>query len=99
MNDISQLGIKKAINNQKLLILFFSKPKNFCFIIFDKEEPANQLLKKRTLNIKGHEVEVKKVTAKPETGGMPGGYGGYVGYEYGGYGGGYGGYGGYWTPF
>merc|ERR1712020_170643 len=50
-----------------------SEPKNFCFITFDKEEPANALLKKGTLTIQGQEVEVKKVTVKPETMMMRGG--------------------------
>merc|ERR1712029_931407 len=54
-----------------------SEPKNFCFVTFDKEESANALLKKGTVVVNGQEVEVKKVTIKPETmmmrGGMRGG--------------------------
>ena len=37
-----------------------SEPKNFCFITFDKEESANELLKKGTLTIEGQEVFAKK---------------------------------------
>ena len=33
-----------------------SEPKNFCFITFDKEESANQMIQKGTLNIEGQEV-------------------------------------------
>ena len=83
-----------------------SEPKNFCFVTFDKEEPANMLLKKGTLTVAGQEVEVKKVTVKPDNGmmmrggmgrgGMRGGRGG--GGWMGGYGGDWG-YGGGWGPY
>jgi len=33
-----------------------SEPKNFCFVTFDKEEPANALLKKGTVVVEGQEV-------------------------------------------
>jgi len=86
-----------------------SEPKNFCFITFDKEEPANQLLSRGTVNVSGQDVEIKKVTVKPNDGmggggrgGMRGGMGGghRGGWGGGGYGGGWdggygGGYGGY----
>jgi squid-like protein len=58
--------------------------KNFCFVTFEKEEPAKRLLKEGTVTIGTHELEIKKVTPKPD--GMRGGRGG---------GGGRGGYGGY----
>ena len=38
-----------------------SEPKNFCFITYDKEESANQLLKKGSVTVEGQEVEIKKV--------------------------------------
>ena len=90
----------------------FDKQKNerktFCFITFDKEETAKTLLKEGTVTIKGHELEIKKVTPKGNDargggyGGRGGGRGG--GQQWGGYGGGqqwggygdqYGGWGGY----
>lgn len=77
--------------------------KNFCFITFDKEETAKKLLKEGTVNIQGHELEIKKVN--PPNKGMQGGFGGGGrgggrGGQHGGFGGpggwgGYGGYGGY----
>ena len=39
-----------------------SEPKNFCFITYDKEESANQLLKKGSVTVEGQEVEIKKVS-------------------------------------
>jgi len=73
-----------------------SEPKNFCFITFDKEESANQLLSKGTVNVSGQEVEIKKVTVKTD-GGMGGGgrggmRGGMRGGGQGGWGGGQGGW-------
>lgn len=58
-----------------------NEPKNFCFVTYEKEETANQLLKKASVNIKGQEVEIKKVTVKSDgrggmRGGMRGGAGG-----------------------
>lgn len=90
----------------------FDKQKNerktFCFITFDKEEPAKTLLKEGTVTIKGHELEIKKVTPKGNDSrggfGGRGGRGGGQGQQWGGYGGGqqwggygdqYGGWGGY----
>merc|ERR1719295_818426 len=40
--------------------------KNFCFITFEKEESAKQLLKAGTTIVNGVELEVKKVTPKPD---------------------------------
>ena len=73
--------------------------KNFCFITFEKEDSAKQLLKVGSTVINGVELEVKKVTPKPDprTMGMMGmgrgGRGGFGGYDY------YGGYGGYGDPY
>ena len=36
-------------------------PKNFCFITFDKEEPARQLVFKGTTTLKGHQLVVSRV--------------------------------------
>merc|ERR1711988_1153127 len=87
-----------------------SERKNFCFITYEREDVAKKLLKEGTVYINGHEMEVKKVTPKPQFpggmdpsqmymmgGGGRGGYGGGPG-QWGGpggqWGGGYGGYGG-----
>ena len=40
--------------------------KNFCFITFEKEDCAKQLLKAGSTVINGVELEVKKVTPKPD---------------------------------
>jgi len=40
--------------------------KNFCFITFEKEESAKQLLKAGCTTINGVDLEVKKVTPKPD---------------------------------
>jgi len=40
--------------------------KNFCFITFEKEESAKQLLKAGSTTVNGVELEVKKVTPKPD---------------------------------
>jgi len=72
-------------------------PKNFCFVTFDKEEPAKQLVMKGFTSIKGHQVIVSRVT--PKDGGRGGfmgrgrGRGGGYGFNAA-YGGGYPGYGG-----
>ncbi|QQP57977.1 RNA-binding protein squid [Caligus rogercresseyi] len=50
--------------------------KNFCFITFEKEEPAKRLLKEGTVTLKGSELEIKKVTPKPDIRGMGGPMGG-----------------------
>ena len=39
-------------------------PKNFCFVTFDKEEPAKQLVMKGFTSIKGHKVIVSRVSFK-----------------------------------
>ena len=78
-----------------------NEPKNFCFITFDKEEPADSLLKKGTVSLNGMSVDIKKVTVKNDQGqgqGMRGGgRGGMRGGRGGGghAGGGWGGHGGY----
>lgn len=76
--------------------------KNFCFITFEKEEPAKKLLKEGTVTLNGVELDVKKVTPKGDMmgGGRGGGRGGRGGGFGGGWGGGWagdqwGGYGGY----
>eukprot|EP00096_Caligus_rogercresseyi_P010422 TRINITY_DN3794_c0_g1_i1.p1 TRINITY_DN3794_c0_g1~~TRINITY_DN3794_c0_g1_i1.p1 ORF type:complete len:294 (-),score=132.18 TRINITY_DN3794_c0_g1_i1:1866-2747(-) len=77
--------------------------KNFCFITFEKEEPAKRLLKEGTVTLKGSELEIKKVTPKPDIRGMGGpmgggrgGRGGGNGGPWGGGCGSWGGYGDYW---
>ena len=40
--------------------------KNFCFITFEKEDSAKQLLKVGSTVVNGVELEVKKVTPKPD---------------------------------
>jgi len=86
----------------------FDKQKNqrkgFCFITFESEQVANELLKTSQQTINGKEVEVKKATPRPEMGGMRGiggrggrgtrggrgrGFGSQGGWGQGGYGGGY----------
>ena len=63
--------------------------KNFCFITYEKEATAAKLLKEGTVTIKGHELDVKRVTPKGDTrGGAFGGRGGRGGAV--GWGGGYG---------
>ena len=37
-------------------------PKNFCFVTFDKEEPAKQLVMKGFTSIKGHQVVISRVS-------------------------------------
>jgi len=82
-----------------------NEPKNFCFVTFDKEEPAETLLKRGQVSINGMEVGIKKVTVKTDNmgqmnqmggggrgGGMRGGMrGGRGGGGGGGWGGGWGG--------
>eukprot|EP00096_Caligus_rogercresseyi_P003797 TRINITY_DN1743_c0_g1_i1.p1 TRINITY_DN1743_c0_g1~~TRINITY_DN1743_c0_g1_i1.p1 ORF type:complete len:276 (+),score=119.31 TRINITY_DN1743_c0_g1_i1:134-961(+) len=53
-----------------------SEPKNFCFVTFDKEEPAEQLLKERRTIVCGQDVEIKKVNVKPDFNRGGGGGGG-----------------------
>jgi len=75
-------------------------PKNFCFITFDKEEPARQLVFKGTTSLKGHQLVVSRVTPKD------GGRGGFMGrgrgrgggYGFSPYGGSFPGYGGAYHP-
>merc|ERR1712226_867128 len=80
------------------------EPKNFCFVTFDREETAKQMVKEGTATINGHQIDIKKVTPKDNSrggfggrGGGRGGYGGGYGGPYAGYG--YGGYGGYGDPY
>lgn len=77
-----------------------NEPKNFCFITFDKEEPADTLLKKGSVSLNGMDVDIKKVTVKNDSmggmrGGGRGGMRGGGGRGGGGGGGGWGGGGGY----
>ena len=79
--------------------------KNFCFVTFEKEETAKKLLKDGTVNFKGNELDIKKVTPKADPrmmqgpmynqrgrGGHQGAWGGHQGQGYG-WGGGQGDYG------
>ena len=50
--------------------------KNFCFITFEKEEVAKKLLKDGTVQYKGNELDIKKVTPKEGGQGMMGMRGG-----------------------
>jgi len=70
------------------------EPKNFCFVTFEREETAKQMVKEGSATINGHQIDIKKVTPKDNNRGGFGGRGGR-----GGYGGGYGGYGGYPDPY
>jgi len=82
-----------------------NEPKTFAFITFAREDTAKQLVKQGEATIGDHQVEIKKVTPKDQSGGgyAPMGWGGY-GDPYGGYGGyggypdAYGAYGGYGAP-
>lgn len=94
------VNVEQPFDKQK------NERKNFCFITFDKEEPAKKLLKEGTVTLNGHELEIKKVTPKNDggrqqgfNGGRGGGRGGGnngAGGPWGGYGGSWGGYEGYW---
>merc|ERR1712002_1308832 len=72
-----------------------SERKNFCFITYERGDVAKKLLKEGTVYINGHEMEVKKVTPKPQ---LPGGMDPSQMYMMGrgGYHGGPGGHGGQW---
>lgn len=79
------------------------KPKNFCFLTFDREEVAKKLVKEGECTIKGEKISIKRVTPKEGPGSFGGGRGGYGGFS-GGWGyadpyAGYGGYGGYGDPY
>jgi len=78
-------------------------PKNFCFVTFDKEEPAKQLVIKGFSSIKGHQVIISRVHAKDGgRGGFMGrgrGRGGGYGMGFSAFGGGYPGYGGVYYGF
>ena len=50
--------------------------KNFLFVTFEREGPAKQLLKEGVVSVNGHEMDIKKVTPKPDGGMMGGGRGG-----------------------
>jgi squid-like protein len=79
-----------------------NKPRNFAFVIFEKEEVSKNLIKEGTATINGHELDIRRAQNKNQggggRGGFAGGYGGmyqdpyamYGGYGYGAYGGGYG---------
>ncbi len=47
--------------------------KTFCFVTFDREEPARRLLKEGCVPVNGQEVAVNKVTIKPQDGAGGGG--------------------------
>merc|ERR1712173_559715 len=64
------------------------EPKNFCFVTFEREETAKQMVKEGSATINGHQIDIKKVTPKDNNRGGFGGRGGR-----GGFGGAYGGYG------
>jgi len=81
-----------------------NKPRNFAFVIFEKEEVSKKLIKEGTATINGHELDIRRAQNKNQNGGGRGGFGGGYGmYQdpyamYGGYG--YGAYGGYgMSPF
>jgi len=87
-----------------------NKPRNFAFVIFEKEEVAKNLIKEGTATINGHELDVRRAQQKNQGGGRGGFDGGYGGGMYGapdpyamyggyGYGGGYGGYGGMYPAY
>jgi len=70
------------------------EPKNFCFVTFEREETAKQMVKEGSATINGHQIDIKKVTPKDNNRGGFGGRGGRGGFN-----GGYGGYGGYPDPY
>ena len=110
-NHFAQFGTITAVRDSKAFLVdlqqltFFqveqpfdktkNERKNFCFITFEKEECAKQLLKAGSTNINGVELEVKKVTPKPDPrvmgmafmgrGGGRGGFNGPYGHHYGDY--------------
>ncbi len=51
-----------------------NEKKNFCFVTFDREDPAKRLLKEGSVFLNGGEVVINKVTPKPDN--MMGGGGG-----------------------
>jgi len=73
-----------------------NEKKNFAFVTFEREETAKKLLKEGNVTLKGHELEINKVTPKPDPrssggmfgGGRGGGRGGGGGAAWGGYPGG-----------
>merc|ERR1712126_9240 len=40
------------------------EPKNFCFVTFEREETAKQMVKEGSATINGHQIDIKKVTPK-----------------------------------
>ena len=54
----SIVNVEQPYDKQK------NERKNFCFITFEKEEAAKQLLKLATTTINGVELDIKRVTIK-----------------------------------
>ena len=77
------------------------KPRNFCFVIFEKEEDAELMIKEGSTKINGHEIDIRRAIPKDnkERFGGEGGdmyYGGYGSFDP--YAFGYFGYGGPYVP-
>ena len=74
--------------------------KNFCFVTFEMERVAKELIEEGTCKIGGHKMQIKQVTPNPRDppnrGGMGGGRGGYGGSPWMNQGSGWGGQGGGW---
>ena len=75
--DLSDDDIKNYFGKFGTIVeveLPFDKQKNqrkgFCFITFEQEAVVTDLLKTPKQSIKGHEVDVKKATPKPDAMGM-----------------------------
>ncbi|KAG0717618.1 RNA-binding protein squid [Chionoecetes opilio] len=75
--DLSDDDIKEYFGRFGTIVeveLPFDKQKNqrkgFCFITFEQENVVTELLKTPKQSIKGHEVDVKKATPKPDAMGM-----------------------------
>jgi len=56
------------------------EPKNFCFVTFEREETAKQMVKEGSATINGHQIDIKKVTPKDNNRGGFGGRGGRGGF-------------------
>lgn len=54
----SVIDIQRPVDRAK------NEPKSFCFVTFEKEEVANDLIKKGTLTIKGKDIDIKRVNSK-----------------------------------
>ena len=40
------------------------KPRNFCFVIFEKEEDAELMIKEGSTKINGHEIDIRRAIPK-----------------------------------